>query len=73
LTGRESAVDTFLELQASDSDIAFAFAVVDKTLAAGWKQADKAQAVVDAMKQNGAIAGSDLTALQATGGVVPAA
>ena len=72
-TGRESAVDTFLEIQAADGDIAFNFAFVNKTIAAGSSQQQKAQVVADSMTATGAITSSDLTALQATGGVIPAA
>ncbi len=34
-TGRESAIDSFLEIMAADADEAFNFAFVNKTLAAG--------------------------------------
>ena len=72
-TGRESAVDTFLEIQAADGDIAFNLAFVQKTLAAGSSQQQKAQVVADSMMTTGAVTGTDLSALSATGGVIPAA
>lgn len=70
-TGRESAVDTFLEIMAADGDLAFNRSFVNKTLAAGSTQQQKAQVGVDAAKASGGITGSDLTALQGTGGIIP--
>lgn len=70
-TGRESAVDTFLEIMAADGDIAFNQTFVNKTIAAGQPIINKAQAVADSMQASGGITSSDLTALQGTGGVIP--
>jgi len=56
---------------AADGDIAFNNTFVNKTLAAGSTQKDKAQVYVDAAKKSGGITGADLTALQGTGGVIP--
>ena len=67
-TGRESAVDTFLEIMAADADL-LSFTYVNKTLAAGSTQQQKAQTVIDAAMANGAITSSDTTALAGTGGV----
>jgi hypothetical protein len=71
-TGRESATDTFLEIMAADGDLAFNQSFVNKTLAAGATPQQKAQVSSDAMQASGGITSSDLTALQGTGGIVPA-
>jgi hypothetical protein len=70
-TGRESAVDTFLEIMAADGDLAFNQSFVNKTIAAGQPVTAKAQAVISAMQASGGITSSDTTALQGTGGVIP--
>jgi hypothetical protein len=71
-SGKESAIDTFLEIQAADGDMAFNFAFVNKTLAGGATYAQRAQVAIDAMTATGAVTSSDTTALQSTGGVIPA-
>jgi hypothetical protein len=71
-TGRESAVDTFLEIMAADGDLAFNNSYVNKALAAGSTLLDKAQAGADAMQKSGGITSSNMQALQAFGGIVPA-
>lgn len=48
--GRESPTDTYLEILAQDGDTAYNFAVVNKTLAAGWKSRDVVASIVEAMK-----------------------
>lgn len=69
--GKESPVDTFLEIMAADGDQAFNFAFVNKTLAAGATLQQQAQVSIDAMKASGSVTDSDTTALQSTGGVLP--
>jgi len=70
-TGRENATDTFLEIMAADGDLAFNQGFVNKALASGSTQQDKAKVVADAWKASGAITGADLSALAATGGIIP--
>lgn len=78
-TGRESAVDTFIEIQAADGDLAHNFAFVNKTIAAGATLTQQAQPAIDAMKATGDVTQADTTALTAaqqagtapTGGIMP--
>lgn len=48
--GKESAVDTYLDILAADGDLGYNFGVVNKTLAAGASPRDVANAAADAMK-----------------------
>lgn len=56
-TGRDNGTDSWLEIQAADGDVAYNFAVVNTTLAAGSKPADRVAACQDAMAAKGASAG----------------
>jgi hypothetical protein len=51
--GRENGTDTWLEIIAADGDRAYNFAVVNKTLAAGSKPADRVKACGDAFAAKG--------------------
>ena len=51
--GRESPVDTYLDLSAADGDVASNFAVVNAAVAAGSSFADRAKALTQAMGQHG--------------------
>lgn len=55
--GRESPVDTFTDIYGVDSSIAHTFAVVNKTLGAGYSAADAWTASVDAMKAHDVTSG----------------
>ena len=60
--GRENPVDTYLAIVAQDGDIAYNFATVSKTLAAGSTFKDQVDVVLEAMKPHGVTKGyiSDL-------------
>jgi hypothetical protein len=64
-TGRESAVDTFLEISAADGDLAFLYGFVSKTLAGGSSLPQQAKPPIDAMKATGGVTSADITALEA--------
>ena len=66
--GRESALDSFLDIMAADGDEAYNFAVVNKALAAGASPQDQAAAIAQAMQPYGVDLG-DTTGL--TGGILP--
>lgn len=51
--GKENGTDTYLEINAGDGDLAYNFAVVNTTLAAGATQADQIGAVSRAMQDKG--------------------
>ena len=57
--GHETAVDTYVDIFAADSDKAYNSTRVTKTLAAGWKPQDRFQAAVDAFGQAGVTLGSN--------------
>ena len=57
LKGKESAVDSFLEIQAFDSDVSHNYGVVNKTLAAGSTREDACRAAADAMNEFGTTTG----------------
>ncbi len=57
ILGRESAVDTFIDLIAGDGDRAYNFAVVNATLAKGSTQTDQVNAAVNAMTPKGVTGG----------------
>lgn len=66
--GRENATDTYLDLLCADGDLAYNFAIVNKTLAAGSSPADRVKAAIDSMAQKGAAPGHQMSY---TGGVLP--
>ena len=68
-TGRESATTTYLDLLVADGDIAYNYATINKTLAAGSSSADRVDAAVDAMGPYGVTKG--YISLAPTGGVLP--
>lgn len=68
--GRESAIDSFVDIYGADGDLAFNFAVVNQAIAAGASLTQQAKIVTDAMSPLGVSAG-DVSALAATGGVLP--
>jgi hypothetical protein len=53
ILGRESAVDTFINIQAGDGDTAYNFAVVNTTLMAGSSQTDQLNAASSQMNKFG--------------------
>lgn len=55
--GRESPVDTYLDLICADGDEAYNFAVINTTLAAGWTYQDVYAALLTALKPFGITAG----------------
>lgn len=55
--GRESAKDTYLDLFAADGDLAYNFAVVNRTLSPGASQSEQLQAALDAMGNYGVYLG----------------
>nr|WP_322080218.1 hypothetical protein [Burkholderia cenocepacia] len=55
--GRESPTDTYMDITAADGDMAYNFAVVNTTLAAGATQADVVDACLKAMGKFGVTAG----------------
>ncbi len=57
ILGRESAVDTFIDIVAGDGDQAYNFAVVNATLAAGATTSDQVNASIQAMEGKGVSAG----------------
>lgn len=69
-TGKESAIDSFLEIQAADADLLKNFGFVNKTLAAGSSLQNQADSVAGDMISKGYISSADTSALASTGGVV---
>ncbi|OXJ16640.1 phage protein [Burkholderia sp. HI2500] len=55
--GRESPTDTYIDITAADGDMAYNFAVVNTTLAAGSTHADVVNACLNAMGKFGVTAG----------------
>lgn len=53
IIGRESQTDTFLDLNCGDGDLAYNFAVVNQTIAAGSSQADQTTQVMNSMNALG--------------------
>ncbi|MCK4883523.1 MAG: hypothetical protein KAS30_01505 [Candidatus Diapherotrites archaeon] len=51
--GKENGTDTFLDISAGDGDVAYNFAIVNQTLAAGSTQADQIQLAGLSMEQQG--------------------
>ncbi len=66
--GRESAVDTYLDLLAADGDLAYIGATMNKTLAAGSTAKQRLDATMEAAAPHGVTLG---TANGLTGGVLP--
>jgi hypothetical protein len=66
--GKENATDSYLDILAADGDIAYNWAVVNKTLAAKSTPADRIKVVIDAMNPHGVSAGY---MSPITGGVLP--
>jgi len=57
-SGRENATDTFLDIIAGDGDLAYNFAIVNTTLAAGVGQSDQINAAISSMNDKGVSAGN---------------
>lgn len=55
--GRENGTDTFIDIVAADNDSGYNWAVVNKTLAAGWTQTDYYKALIQTMAPYGVSAG----------------
>lgn len=68
--GRVSATTTYLDLLAADGDIAYNYATMSKTFAAGWTQADVIKDAAAASKPFGATLGH-FNEKDGLGGVVP--
>lgn len=66
--GKENATDHFLDILASDGDMAYNFAVVNKTVAAGSNPGERVKVIIDEMAKKGTLAGN---IMQFTGGVLP--
>jgi len=60
-SGRENATDTFLDIIAGDGDLAYNFAIVNTTLAAGAGQSDQINAAIGSMNDKGVSAGNVAT------------
>lgn len=59
IVGRESGTDTFIEIIASDGDLAYNFAVVSSSLAKGSVQQNQVDACVKAMSKLGVTSGGN--------------
>lgn len=66
--GRENAVNSYLDILSADGDLAYNYAVVNKTLAAGSTPGQRVQAVVSEMAPKGVTLGYQM---QYTGGILP--
>jgi len=55
IRGRESATDTFIDITAGDGDLAYNFAVVNKTISAGANQSQQINAAIDSMRTVGQV------------------
>lgn len=55
--GRESAVDSYVEIAAADGDLAYNFATVNQSLAAGASSADVVASATSAFSQQGVVVG----------------
>lgn len=66
--GRESGTTTYLDILAADGDLAYNFAVVNKTLAAGSTPQQRLQVPLEAMEPYGVTAGN---LMPFTGGILP--
>lgn len=68
-TGREDNISTYLDILAADGDVAYNFAMVNKSLAAGSSYADRIAAIVNDMKPKGVDLGRIV--YPDTGGILP--
>lgn len=59
IIGRENATDTFIDIIAGDGDLAYNFAIVNRTLAAGCSQNDQIDACAESMTPLGTTAGGN--------------
>lgn len=66
--GRENSTDTYLDILSADGDLAYNYAIVNKTLAAGSKPDDRIQAALQATGPKGVTGGY---LMPFTGGVLP--
>lgn len=66
--GKENATDTYFEILAADGDLAYNFATVGVTLAAGSSPPQRIKAITDAMVKKGLFVGQGM---EYTGGVLP--
>lgn len=69
-TGKETAIDTFLEIQAADGDLLKNYGFVNKTLSSGQTLQQQADSIASDMISKKAISSADTSALASTGGVV---
>lgn len=69
--GRESAIDTYLDILAADGDIGYNFGVCNKTLAAGSTPAERSREIAGAMGMQVNDAVSIDETLSSTGGTLP--
>jgi hypothetical protein len=67
--GKESPTSTYLDILACDGDVAYNWATLNRTLAAGSNPEQRVSAVIDAMKPKGVEAGQVL--IPGTGGILP--
>lgn len=68
-SGRETSMDTYLDLLAADGDLAYNLALINKTLAAGSTIGERLNAAAEAMRTQGLV-GSQVM-LDRFGGVLP--
>lgn len=66
IVGRESATDTFIDIIAGDGDLAYNFAIVNKTLSAQSSQVDQINAAAASMNQKGGTTIQPVTGAPAT-------
>jgi hypothetical protein len=67
--GREDNKNTYLDILACDGDLAYNFATVNKSLAAGSTPQQRVAALIDAMKEKGLAKGEVI--IPGTGGTLP--
>lgn len=68
--GRENATDTYLDILAADGDLAYNFALLNKTMAAGWTHAQAMREAIGAMAEKG-LQGGYINEKGLLGGTVP--
>lgn len=66
IIGRESAVDTFIDLNCGDGDLAYNFAIVNTTIASGSSMADQLKQISAPMASLNTSLGGDQPAFQPT-------
>lgn len=69
--GKENATDTYIDLLAADGDLAYNFALVNKTLAAGWTHEEAIKAAIASMAEFGVQGGGFIDSGGLLGGTVP--